>query len=97
MTPPDPATRRVVAVDLGATSGRVMVAEVGPETLTLTEVHRFPNAAVRVDGSLHWDVTRLHREVLAGLRAAAAGGPVDGIGIDSWAVDYGRLRHGRLG
>ena len=98
MTPPEAATRaatrRVVAVDLGATSGRVMVAEVGPETLTLTEVHRFPNAAVRVDGSLHWDVTRLHREVLAGLRAAAAGGPVHGIGIDSWAVDYGLLDAG---
>ena len=57
-------------------------------------MHRFPNAAVRVDGSLHWDVTRLHREVLAGLRAAAAGGPVHGIGIDSWAVDYGLLDAG---
>jgi rhamnulokinase len=102
MTPPttpprSPDTRRVVAVDLGATSGRVMVAEVGPDTLTLTEVHRFPNAAIRVDGSLHWDVRGLHREVLVGLRAAGAGGPVDGIGIDSWAVDYGLLDHsGRL-
>jgi rhamnulokinase len=95
MTTPDAATRRVVAVDLGATSGRVMVAEVGPDTLTLTEVHRFPNAPVRLDGSLRWDVTGLHREVLAGLRAAAAGGPVDGIGIDSWAVDYGLLDAGQ--
>ena len=94
MTGPHGATRRVVAVDLGATSGRVMVAEVGPDTLTLTEAHRFPNAPVRVDGSLRWDVTGLHREVLAGLRVAAAGGPVDGIGIDSWAVDYGLLDAG---
>ena len=82
---------RVVAVDLGATSGRVMVAEVGPETLALEEVHRFPNGPVDVGGSLHWDVLGLHRELLAGLRLAAEGGPVHGIGIDSWAIDYGLL------
>jgi sugar (pentulose or hexulose) kinase len=87
-------TRRVVAVDLGATSGRVMVAEVGAGVLELAEVHRFPNGAVDVGGSLHWDVLGLHREILTGLRLAAAGGPVHGIGIDSWAVDYGLLDAG---
>ena len=86
--------RRVVAVDLGATSGRVMVAEVGPDLLELAEVHRFPNRPVDVGGSLHWDVLGLHREILTGLRLAAAGGPVHGIGIDSWAVDYGLLDAG---
>lgn len=83
---------RVVAVDLGATSGRVMVARVAvdPDVLELEEVHRFPNGAVRAeDGSLRWDIARIRHEVLAGLRLAAAGGPVDGIGIDSWGVDYG--------
>lgn len=93
MTNP-PRQLRVVAVDLGATSGRVMVAEIGPEQLDLTEIHRFPNGAVNVGGSLHWDVLGLHREILTGLRTAAAGGPVDGIGIDSWAVDYGLLDAG---
>jgi rhamnulokinase len=86
--------RRVVAVDLGATSGRVMVARVGtdPDVLGLVEVHRFPNGGVRhEDGSLRWDVERLHREVLTGIRRAAASGRVDGIGIDSWAVDHGLL------
>ena len=92
---------RVVAVDLGATSGRVMVAmvsaEPGAERLDLEEVHRFPNGAVRVAGGLFWDVLGLHREVLVGLRAAARGGPVDGVGIDSWAVDHGLLdRDGHL-
>lgn len=85
---------RVVAVDLGATSGRVMVGTVdtaGSEHLRLEEVHRFPNGAVRAGGTLFWDVLGIHREVLTGLRAAAAGGPVDAIGIDSWAVDYGLL------
>jgi rhamnulokinase len=85
---------RVAAVDLGATSGRVMVGEVGPDLLRLEEVHRFPNAAVRVGDALLWDVLGLHREVLTGLRMAAASGPLDGIGIDSWAVDYGLLDAG---
>jgi rhamnulokinase len=88
-------TRRVVAVDLGATSGRVMVARVGVEPvdlLALEEVHRFPNGAVRDRaGSLRWDISRIRREVLVGIRAAAETGPVDGIGIDSWAIDYGLL------
>ncbi|CUR60680.1 rhamnulokinase [metagenome] len=83
------ASVRVVAVDLGATSGRVMVAEVGPGVLELTEVHRFPNGPVSVEGALRWDVVSIFREVRTGLRLAAAGGTVDGIGIDSWAVDYG--------
>ncbi|GLY82540.1 rhamnulokinase [Actinoallomurus iriomotensis] len=76
------------AVDLGASSGRVMVARVGAGELTLREAHRFPNEPVRVAGTLHWDVLGLYREVLAGLRAAGA---CDGVGIDSWAVDYGLL------
>ncbi|MFI2706875.1 rhamnulokinase family protein, partial [Nocardioides sp. CER28] len=88
---------RVAAVDLGATSGRVMAAEVGPDTLRIEEVHRFPNGGVQVRGSLFWDVVGIHREVLAGLRNVALGGRLDGIGIDSWAVDYGLLdRDGEL-
>jgi rhamnulokinase len=82
------AALRLAAVDLGATSGRVVVGEVDPAGVRLQEVHRFPNGPVRAGGTLYWDVLGLHREVLAGLRAA---GPVDGIGIDSWAVDYGLL------
>ncbi|OLF16380.1 rhamnulokinase [Actinophytocola xanthii] len=78
----------MAAVDLGATSGRVVVGEVGPAGVRLEEVHRFPNGPVRAGGTLFWDVLGIHREVLAGLRAAGA---VDGIGIDSWAVDYGLL------
>jgi rhamnulokinase len=80
--------RRYAAVDLGASSGRVVVAEVGPGTLNLHEVHRFANVPVRTAGTLHWDILRIYRGVLDGLRAA---GPVDGIGVDSWAVDYGLL------
>jgi rhamnulokinase len=86
---------RLAAVDLGATSGRVMLGTVGPGRLDLEEVHRFPNGpTLGADGSLRWDVHRLYDEVLVGLRRC---GPVDSIGIDSWAVDYGLLdADGRL-
>ncbi|MDT7788198.1 MAG: rhamnulokinase, partial [Pseudonocardiales bacterium] len=81
-------TATVAAVDLGASSGRVLLGRVGDGKLDTEEVHRFPNGPVRLLGTLHWDVLALYREVLDGLRRA---GPVDGIGIDSWAVDYGLL------
>ncbi|MFF4841474.1 rhamnulokinase [Streptomyces collinus] len=76
------------AVDLGASSGRVMVGRVGPGTLELSEAHRFPNRPVRVPEGLRWDVLGLYAGVLDGLRAA---GQVDSVGIDSWAVDHGLL------
>jgi rhamnulokinase len=78
----------VAAVDLGASSGRVMLGRVGPNTLDLAEAHRFENRPVRIGEALHWDVLALHQGVLDGLRAA---GPVDSVGVDSWAVDYGLL------
>ncbi|MGW4673706.1 rhamnulokinase [Streptomyces sp. NPDC004324] len=80
--------RTFAAVDLGASSGRVMVGRVGPEALGLTEAHRFPNRPVRTPEGLRWDILSLYAGVLDGLRAA---GPVDSVGIDSWAVDYGLL------
>ncbi|MFD2091094.1 rhamnulokinase [Blastococcus deserti] len=80
------------AVDLGASSGRVMVARVGPDVLELTEAHRFPNRPVRTGDALHWDVLGLYAGVLDGLRAAGReAGRLAGVGIDSWAVDYGLL------
>ncbi|WIM98691.1 rhamnulokinase family protein [Actinoplanes oblitus] len=81
-------SHRFAAVDLGASGGRVVVGTFRDGGLDLDVVHRFPNEPVRVGGTLHWDILGLYREMLAGLRAA---GPVDSIGIDSWAVDYGLL------
>jgi rhamnulokinase len=80
--------RTYAAVDLGASSGRVMAGRVGPDSLELTEAHRFPNRPVRLPEGLRWDVLALYAGVLDGLRAA---GQVDSVGIDSWAVDYGLL------
>ena len=84
--------RLVAAVDLGASSGRVMVGRVAPNELELTEVHRFANDPVRLPDGLHWDILRLYGDVLIGLREAnrAADGLVS-IGLDSWAIDYGLL------
>ncbi|MFC9653214.1 rhamnulokinase family protein [Streptomyces sp. NPDC056937] len=84
------------AVDLGASSGRVMVGHVsgrGAGALRLAEVHRFPNRPVRTRGTLHWDILSLYGGVLDGLRAAgaAAGRAPASVGIDTWAVDYGLL------
>ncbi|MEV0254187.1 rhamnulokinase family protein [Streptomyces sp. NPDC050732] len=79
---------RFAAVDLGASSGRVMVGRVGPGSLEVEEVHRFPNTPVRTGPTLHWDILALYAGVLDGLRAA---GQVASVGIDSWAVDYGLL------
>jgi sugar (pentulose or hexulose) kinase len=88
----------LAAVDLGASSGRVMLARVAPGQLTLDEVHRFTNVPVRAGGTLHWDILRLYGDVLDGLGAAAGAAPAaaagDGlasVGIDSWGVDYGLL------
>ncbi|SDT47728.1 rhamnulokinase [Actinoplanes derwentensis] len=76
------------AVDLGASSGRVVVGRFHQGELELDVVHRFANEPVRVGGTLHWDILALYRGVVEGLREA---GPVRGIGIDSWAVDYGLI------
>ncbi|MYS51462.1 rhamnulokinase, partial [Streptomyces sp. SID6013] len=76
------------AIDLGASSGRVMVGRVGPGRLELTEAHRFRNRPVRTPDGLRWDVLALYAGVLDGLRAA---GPVASVGVDSWAVDHGLL------
>jgi rhamnulokinase len=79
---------RLAAVDLGASSGRVMAGSVGADQLTIEEVRRFPNGGVRAGSTLYWDVLGIYREMLTGIAEAA---PVEGIGIDSWAVDYGLL------
>lgn len=83
----------MVAVDLGAQSGRVALGRFDGGRLSVSEVHRFPNVPVRVRGTLYWDVLRLYHDVLAAVRAAAreAGGRVDSVGVDSWGVDFGLL------
>jgi rhamnulokinase len=89
-------TVTVAAVDLGATSGRVMLGHVGADALALQAVARFPNTPVRTIDGLHWNVLELYRSVVAGLTTAARDFRIDSIGIDSWAVDYALVRDGRM-
>lgn len=85
---------RLLAIDLGAESGRAVAGAFDGDRLAVHEVHRFPNVPVEVGGTLHWDALRLHADVLDGLRAA---GDVASVGIDTWGVDFGFLdRAGRL-
>ena len=81
----------VAAVDLGASSGRVIAARVSADGVRLHEVSRFPNEPVRAGGTLYWDVLQLHGAVLAGLSAAASTFDLASAGIDAWGCDYGLL------
>jgi rhamnulokinase len=85
------STVRVAAVDLGASSGRVVMGYGTDRGFSLREIHRFPNQPRVVDGVLRWDARALFGGILDGLRAAAADGPVDAVSVDGWAVDYGLL------
>jgi rhamnulokinase len=87
----------VAAVDLGATSGRVMLGYVGPGELALKHVARFPNKPVRTLDGLHWNILELYRSVVAGLTVAVRDEPtVASVAVDSWAVDYALMRGGRM-
>ncbi len=88
----------VAAVDLGGTSGRVILGSLQDGRLRMRHLARFPNDPVQIGDGLHWNVLELYRQALTGLAAAERESPgqVASIGIDSWAVDYGLLHEGRL-
>lgn len=90
-------SREVAAVDLGATSGRVIVGRVGPDILETHEVARFANGPVPLASGLHWDLTGLYAHVRGGLAEALRVAPgLASIGVDAWAVDYVLLRGDRM-
>lgn len=78
----------VIAIDLGATSGRVMDVAFDGAQLKLHEIHRFPNIPVQTPKSMHWDALRLWHEITLGIDAAKDGAS---IGLDCWGVDYALL------
>jgi rhamnulokinase len=88
---------RLLALDLGAESGRAIVGRFDGSILSLEEVRRFPNVPVRVGGTLYWDILRLYGDVRAGISAALGNGELATLGVDAWGVDFGLLdRRGRL-
>ena len=92
------ATRNVAAVDLGAESGRVMLARFDGRQLSLEEAHRFRNRPVTLHGHRFWNMLALWDEMLIGLRKARqVADSLDSIGADTWGVDYGLVdAHGFL-
>jgi rhamnulokinase len=78
-----------LALDLGAESGRGLHGRFDGERLTLDEVHRFPNGPVKMLDTIYWDLPGLFEEIKNALRKAASGGArFDGIGVDTWGVDF---------
>jgi rhamnulokinase len=84
---------KYIAIDLGAESGRVMAGILEDEKLQLHEMHRFANQPVRCNGVFYWDFLRLWHDITEGLRRAVAeyGASWDGVGVDTWGVDFGLL------
>ena len=96
-----PRTIYTAALDFGATSGRVILGRWSKNRLTLTEVHRFPNAFHTLNGHDYWDLGTLWHEAQAGLRKAVAtlphGATLASVGVDCWGVDFVLLNDaGRL-
>ncbi len=83
-------TRTMAAVDLGASSGRVLLVRFDGQKISLEESHRFPNRPVSLRGHRFWNILDLWDETLSGLRKARSlAGTLDSIGVDTWGVDYG--------
>ncbi|MFN8529698.1 MAG: rhamnulokinase family protein [Anaerolineae bacterium] len=82
--------KTVLAVDLGAESGRVMAVHFDGARFDLEELHRFPNPVTSVHGTLHWDILHLWRNIQQGIEKGKAYQPVS-IGVDTWAIDFALL------
>jgi len=98
---PSPKPLHLAAIDLGATSGRVILGTWSKNKLTLKEVHRFPNAFQSIGTNDYWNITGLWNEILAGLAKAVAalprGAKLASVGVDTWGVDYALVNDaGRL-
>ena len=83
------AERKMLAVDLGASSGRGIIGAYNGKTISLEEIHRFPNDPVHAAGGFWWDTLRLLYEIKTAILNSSREGGVDTIGIDTWGVDYG--------
>ena len=90
-------SKRVLAFDFGASSGRAIIGEFDGEKITLQEVHRFSNDPVIIGDTMYWDTLRLFFEMKQGMIKAKHAGGFGSIGIDTWGVDFGMLdKDGRL-
>lgn len=86
-------TARFLTFDLGAESGRAVLGELQDGSVSLEVIHRFPNDPQRILDRFHWDTIRLYAEIKAGLAKCVSEhtGALDGIGVDTWGVDFALL------
>ena len=94
-----PQLKNYIAIDLGASSGRVMLGTIDGRTLSLKECYRFLNEPIEQNGSLRWDFQKIFSEIKTGIGAAVkkSGTNIESIGVDSWGVDFGLIDNaGRL-
>lgn len=82
--------KKFIGFDLGAESGRCIVARLKDRKLVLDEVHRFRTHNIKYENGFHWDILAIYEEIIEGLTSAqkAFGPDFDGIGVDTWGVDY---------
>ncbi len=89
---PSSAPLHLAAVDLGATSGRVILGTWKNQKLELKEVHRFPNSFQSIGAHDYWNIAGLWEQIQTGLRAAQAalpkGAALSSLGVDTWGVDH---------
>ncbi len=86
------AQLNMLAIDLGASSGRGIVGSFDGKRLTLRENHRFSNDPVSINGTLHWDILRIFHEIKQSISKCILNGDnISSIGIDTWGVDYAYL------
>ena len=91
--------RNLLAFDLGASNGRAILGRFDGERIQMTELHRFENNYIEMNGVYYWDTPYLYSQLKQGLLAFRRGdyGPLDSFGIDTWGVDYGLLdKNGHL-
>ena len=82
-------SKRILAFDFGASSGRAILGTFDGQRIQMEEIHRFSNDPVMINGVFQWDVLRLFFEIKQGITKAVHAGGFDAIGIDTWGVDYG--------
>lgn len=82
-------TKNYIAVDLGATSGRVILSTVSESSIDMETIHRFPTPLIQVEGKYYWNIYSLYDDIVKGLAMVGAKGlKVESIGIDTWGVDF---------
>ena len=83
------AIHHFAAIDLGATSGRVILATLCDGKISMEEIHRFPDPIIEMQGHFYWDLPAIYKSVIDGLaKISAQGVEVSAIGIDTWGVDF---------